>query len=107
MNQSYIRQIPLDKVTANPWQTRRGDPDPVYIQSLAFDIAANGLLQIPIGRMLDDKGSPVGAVQIEAHGGEVSYLADNPGAVGQLAFGHNRLAAYCWLFALRGNSEIR
>ena len=105
MNQT-IRQIPLDKIIANTWQTRRGDPDLAYIQSLALDIVANGLLQIPIGRMLDDKGASVGAVQIEAHGGEIAYLADSPGAVVQLAFGHNRLAAYRWLYDLRDNSNI-
>jgi len=93
MNQT-IRQIPLDYIKPNPWQTRRGDPDPAYIEELANDIAANGLLQIPIGRMLDDKGAPVGFVKIEAHGGAFAYLKDNPGAVVQLAFGHNRLAAY-------------
>lgn len=105
MNQT-IRQIPLDYIKPNLWQTRRGDPDPAYIEELANDIVANGLLQIPIGRMLDDKGVPVGAVQIEAHGGEFAYLKDNPGAVIQLAFGHNRLAAYRRLHERLDESDI-
>jgi ParB/RepB/Spo0J family partition protein len=106
MNQSYIRQIKLEFIHPNPWQARQGDPDPTYIKELALDIAANGLLQIPIGRLLDEKDYPVDAAQIEAHGGEAAYLTDNPGSAVQLAFGHNRLAAYKWLHDLRDNSDI-
>lgn len=106
MNQTNIRQIPIDYLRPNPWQTRQGAPDPAYIKELALDIAAHGLLQIPIGRMLDPQGERVGDVQIEAHGGALAYLTDNPGAVVQLAFGHNRLAAYRFLFDLRDNSNI-
>jgi ParB-like chromosome segregation protein Spo0J len=40
----------LDRIQANPWQTRLGSPDPEYIQELALDIAANTLLQTPMGR---------------------------------------------------------
>ncbi|OGO66564.1 MAG: hypothetical protein A2029_01400 [Chloroflexi bacterium RBG_19FT_COMBO_47_9] len=39
-----IINVPLDKITSNPWQTRVVEPDPAYIKELAWDIAANGLL---------------------------------------------------------------
>jgi len=61
--------FPLDHIQNNPWQTRHSDPDPEYIRALADDIRANGLLQIPVGRMIDREHV-------------------------QLAFGHNRLTAY-------------
>lgn len=66
--------IQLDKIDPNPWQTRSAAPPEEYIQALAADIAANGLLQIPIGRPHPEDGKRV-----------------------QLAFGHNRLAAYAHL----------
>lgn len=69
-----IINISLDCIQSNPWQTRLAVPDPEYIRELAEDIKANGLLQIPIGRngSMDGNGEPL-------------Y---------ELAFGHNRLAAY-------------
>jgi len=81
-----ITQIILNDIENNPWQTRVGNPDPEYIKALALDIAKNGLLQIPIGRYV--------------------YHDPNPTTTTQLAFGHNRLAAYRWLFDLRDNSDI-
>jgi ParB/RepB/Spo0J family partition protein len=102
-----IYQIPLEKIVANPWQTRQGTADAETIKELALDIAANGLLQTPIGRILLDE-KPVGTVQLEAYGGAAAYLQDMyPAAALQLAFGHNRLAAYKWLFDLRDNSDIQ
>jgi len=59
---------PLDQIDPNPWQTRQAS-DPGHVTSLAEDIQANGLLQTPLGR--------------PAKGGRI-----------QLAFGHNRLAAF-------------
>ena len=81
-----ITQIILNDIENNPWQTRVGNPDPEYIKALALDIAKNGLLQIPIGRYV--------------------YHDPNPTTTTQLAFGHNRLAAYEWLYDLRNNSDI-
>jgi len=63
-----ITQIVLKDIESNPWQTRVGEPDEEYIKSLAYDIATNGLLQVPLGRRVGEQL--------------------------QLAFGHNRLAAY-------------
>ena len=59
----------------NPWQTRAREPDADYIQELAQDIQKNGLLQVPIGRIIQANGA----------------------AKVQLAFGHNRLKAYLHL----------
>lgn len=73
-----ILKVPLDKILANPWQTRSGAPDAEHIHELAQDIARNGLLQSPVGRIIAD-----GSIQ--------------------LAFGHNRLAAY---FDLRDLQEF-
>lgn len=101
-----IYRISLERITANPWQTRSTPPPAEYIKELALDIAANGLLQTPIGRIIDAKGQKVGNVQLEAHGGAGAYLGDEESAVLQLAFGHHRLAAYKWLYDLRDNSDI-
>mgnify|MGYP002387978273 CR=1 FL=1 len=59
---------------------RQGEPDPLYIKELALDIATNGLLQTPVAR--------------------------NTGETIQLAFGHNRLAAYKWLNDVKDHSNI-
>lgn len=75
-----ISLIPLNKIKPNPWQTRTGELDQEYIKELAADIAFRGLLQTPIGR---EAGEDI-----------------------QLAFGHNRFAAFQWLYNLRDNSDI-
>lgn len=83
-----IINIPLDRIHPNPWQTRQGDPDPAYIKELALDIAQNGLLQTPVARSLNT---------------EDNYLYDIDV---QLAFGHNRLAAYKWLRDVKEISNL-
>lgn len=75
-----IYQIDLNAIGHNPWQTRIGEPDQAYIKELALDIAANGLLQTPMGRKTGD--------QVE------------------LAFGHNRLAAFRWLDETKEHSNV-
>src|SRR3990172_7368145 len=61
----------LENIESNPWQGRIGELNTEYIEELARDIAGNGLLQTPVGREIDNSV--------------------------QLAFGHNRLAAFRWL----------
>ncbi len=61
------QMFPLKQIDANPFQVRLSE-DPEHIQKLAADLAERGLLQIPVGRLVD---------------GRV-----------QLAFGHSRLAAF-------------
>ena len=66
MNTQHMT-ISLDQLKPNPWQTRT-DLDAAHIARLAEDIRSNGLLQVPLAR---------------------------PNHTGyELAFGHNRLAAY-------------
>lgn len=95
--------IPLDRIKSNPWQTRQGDPDPEYIKALAMDIAANSLLQYPVGRLINGDGGLVGKI---GYTDPVAILAAGPAVNIQLAFGHNRLAAYRWLYDLRDHSNI-
>jgi ParB/RepB/Spo0J family partition protein len=96
--------IPLDRIDPNPWQTRLGDPDPQHVKSLAMDIAQNGLLQNPLGRLMMGK-HPFKAEVIEARDG-FQAVANYHDTRVQLAFGHNRLAAFRWLNDLRDNSNI-
>src|SRR5512147_2516521 len=65
-----LTTIELAKIDPNPFQVRLTEDRP-HVEALAEDIAANGLLQCPLGR---------------AH-------PEQPERV-QLAFGHSRLAAY-------------
>lgn len=74
--------IPLEEITGNPWQTR-ACLDPEHINGLAEDIKKNGLLQPPVGRRVDDAGKA-------KPWGDQLFV----GTKVQLAFGHNRLAAY-------------
>lgn len=99
-----ILHILLDRIKPNPWQTRLGDPSPDYIRELAMDIASNGLLQNPIGRIvfLEKPIEILGPIDQNYLDGK---LAD-PSYTVQLSFGHNRLAAYRYLYDLRENSDI-
>lgn len=86
-----IIEVPLDKIIPNPWQTRVGEPDPEYIRGLAADIQANGLLQAPMGRLVDDEDQTL-------RNDLVIHNASLPAGMNvQIAFGHNRLAAFRWL----------
>ena len=91
-----IISAPHTHVTPNPWQTRAG-LDEVHVRDLAIDIAARkaslpdtlGLLQLPAGRLIDPQGDlvhPTAPDQV-AH-----YLG--AGCTIQLAYGHNRAAAF-------------
>lgn len=98
-----IINIELSRIQGNPWQTRTGEPDPEYIKSLALDIAANGLLQAPVGRAMDATGNPM------TFEGNQAAMDDNLEFRNwniQLAFGHNRLAAYKYLYDIRDHTNI-
>jgi ParB-like chromosome segregation protein Spo0J len=83
----------LERIQPNPFQTRLGEPDPEYIQELALDINANTLLQPAMGRLVDSTGLPLDWATDD----EMLALCDNTNVFVQLAFGHNRKAAYAWL----------
>lgn len=89
------KMTPLDRILPNPWQPRESE-DPEHIKALALDIAAHGLLQKPVGRIVNGDGLPVG---------EWNGSFDGRWNV-QLAFGHSRLAAYKWLRDVQDNSNI-
>lgn len=95
-----IIHIPLDRITPNPWQTRQGDPDLDYIKELALDIANNGLLQNPVGRLAKD-------VDLTYSTGSLilQKLTEEDLTI-QLAFGHNRLAAYRWIQDVQPSTNI-
>ena len=71
--------VVIDAILPNPWQPREHE-DPEHIKSLALSIAAEGLLQVPVGRRAGDKV--------------------------ELAFGHSRLAAYKWIRDVQPTSNI-
>jgi ParB family chromosome partitioning protein len=78
-----IENIKLDHIEPNPWQPRQGN-DPAGIEELAFSIARDGLLQVPVGRPAPPappQPSPNGSTPF----GEGEY---------QLAIGHRRLLAF-------------
>lgn len=81
--------VELERILPNPWQTR-GEPNQEHIQALADDIDKNGLLQRPVGRLLKD-GQPVEINLLDAISGSGDLV---PVFQVQLAFGHNRLAAF-------------
>src|SRR3972149_5072508 len=83
--------IPLDLFEPNPWQTRQG-VDEGYIAELVDDIRRNGLLQDPLGRLVKG-GEPLPIVEASRVSLEGQAMKRG-GITVQLAFGHNRLAAY-------------
>src|SRR3972149_9206927 len=92
-----ILSIPLERIFSNPWQTRQGQPDRDYIIELAEDIRQNGLLQMPVGRMvLPDDCTDHLKMVLRAQ--PLDYQIEH-GCRVQLAFGHNRLAAFRLLAA--------
>ena len=104
-----VVRIPLERILANPWQTRIGEPDPAYIQELAEDIARNGLLQVPVGRLVEMDGEvvePSTFAGLILTDNRISALAEH-GYFVQLAFGHNRLAAYRYLVSVKGDGWNR
>lgn len=81
--------VPLNQIDDNPFQRRRDYGD---VESLAADIRARGLLQVPRGRMLYD-GRPMSAEKLTK---TIQVVNGWPGGESfrvQLAFGHRRLRA--------------
>lgn len=96
----------LTRIRFNPWQTRQ-EVNSGYIRELAADIVARyparpetrGLLQTPLGRLVDAQGKRVPGADAQAylHLGDVTPNLEARDWHVQLAFGHNRLAAFVLL----------
>jgi len=84
--------VPLNRIMPNPWQTRQVEPAAGDVAALAADIAARGLLQVPLGRLVNADGTPCLDPELAAR------RFDRDGFYNvQLAFGHHRLAAFQFL----------
>ncbi len=116
-------EINLEYIDGNPWQPRLNE-DQEHVKELALSIARDGLMQAPVGRLVDANGEPCGLHEAELQAGphtsERELWDEILGVMGcriQLAFGHSRLAAYRWLLAnieeptphpsLKGGEEFR
>lgn len=100
-----IVNIPLDSIQPNPYQTRFVEPESV--KELADDIRANGLMQIPLGRLVKD-GKLLPYMQLANTEENVDriYQELDYGAVIQLAFGHRRFSAFRLLAADPNNTNF-
>jgi ParB/RepB/Spo0J family partition protein len=91
--------IPLELIQDNPWQPRLST-DSAHVAVLADSISRDGLLQVPLGRVVDADGVPVAAAHL------LTNLTAEVIALGgfrfQLAFGHSRLKAYRQLAETHG-----
>lgn len=76
-----IIQIKIEQIQPNPFQPRESE-DSAHIQKLAVSIAEQGLLQIPLARVLSEE------TDLNQHFQRF-----------ELAFGHSRLAAFKYLSA--------
>ncbi len=90
--------IPLTHIDPNPWQPRQGESKE-HIEALAADIYASaatyiessGLMQLPVGRLVDTDGNIHPPESLRAN--ELDAIKTSALRV-QLAFGHSRLAAF-------------
>ncbi|HML40371.1 MAG TPA: ParB N-terminal domain-containing protein [Bellilinea sp.] len=90
-------EIPLNLITANPWQPREQE-DPDHIRELAASIERDSLLQRPVVRLVDENAHLVRLADLPPFGDLAAALVERGWRV-QLAFGHSRYAAYKLLAA--------
>ncbi len=86
-----IIYVPLENIVDNPHQKRRDYGD---VAGLAADIARNGLLQTPVGRLTFDHGEVITGYDLERTLGRIQSDGFPAGLRVELAFGHRRLRAY-------------
>lgn len=95
--------VNTELILDNPYQTRQ-QLDMEHVVALADDIRARldirpetlGLLQVPAGRLVNLEGKPQNRELSELTGDISQYLKENKLLV-QLAFGHNRMAAFKYI----------
>lgn len=94
MSMLQIVLAPLEVIKSNPFQPREME-DEEHIQKLAQSIAEDGLLQTPVGRLIDGDGDPEPfAEALQQTGEDKKTLFDRNCYGVELAFGHSRLAAF-------------
>ena len=91
--------VSLDRIIPNPWQSRQVHAgDDSHVAALAADIDARGLLQPPLGRLVDAGGrprdGPLSDGPLPDGTNLIVSLIEKQQLLVQLAFGHHRLAAY-------------
>ena len=86
--------VSLSRIVDSPWQTRLSY-DEARVDDLAADISRNGLLQPPVGRIVDGVGEvlPLGTMDLATPKAVEDLLKEDVERRVQLAFGHNRLRA--------------
>lgn len=84
-------RVSTARIRSNPWQTRLS-VDEDHIRELAADIHQRGLLQEPLGRIVNGDGRPV-QVQLLNPGSDITDYLEAGGWYVQLAFGHSRRLA--------------
>lgn len=89
--------VPLHLIQDNPWQTRLA-LHKEHIAALAADIQKNDLRQPPMGRIMQANGQPLTDAPVLDENGYPVGFSDGSLIV-QLAFGHNRVAAFRLLAA--------
>ena len=94
-------RIPLDRITDSPFQTRQHYDDE-RIHELAASIKAQGLIQVPVARVVNG----LGVVQQIDGSMVMQDLAQKPALRVQLAVGHTRLRAYRLLAELERASGV-
>jgi ParB/RepB/Spo0J family partition protein len=99
-------------ILPNPWQPREGE-DAEHIKKIALSIASEGLLQVPVGRLVDANGQPVSIDEVSKYVGPAATVSDfwaeafvTLGCRVQLAFGHSRLAAFRWLETVKDHTNL-
>ena len=88
--------VPLDLIDDNPYQPRHRYDD-AEIEALADNIEREGLLQLPLGRVVDEEGQPIGRSHwdfLHSHARTVAETMQAEQLRLQLAFGHRRKRAH-------------
>lgn len=91
-NQSLASGYPLECIDPNPYNCRLSE-DPEHVKKVALSIGKDGLMQIPIGRLV---GGNTSDKLDDLRGNSIEMLLKGGHRI-QLAFGHTRLAAFKFL----------
>jgi ParB-like chromosome segregation protein Spo0J len=96
-------EIKLEYIQTSRYQARMGE-DQEHIEKLALSIAHNGLMQTPVGRLVDSAGQPLARQAVEQEYG-LDRCFEAGGIRVELAFGNSRLAAYQLLHTIQSRQQ--